>query len=94
MDDIEGTLRLVFEVDTSDEEKILTDSQRKLLPKLMHQANECMLFIQEYTSQSYCESEVFAFFYCLYAWKWGRLPKLSSRTMMELFPIILRRCVV
>jgi len=63
MDDVEGTLRLVLEVDTGEEAKILTDSQRKLLPKLMHQANECMLFIQEYTNQSYCESQVVASFY-------------------------------
>jgi len=62
MDDVEGTLRLVLEADTGEEAKVLTDRQRNLLPQLLCQANECMLFVQEYTSQSYCESGVSASF--------------------------------
>jgi len=54
MSDVEATLRLVLEVDT-EEAKDLTSIQKSLLGDLMRQANECILFMREYSQQSYCE---------------------------------------
>jgi len=53
MSDVEATLRLVLEVDT-EEAKDLTSIQKSLLGDLMRQANECILFMREYSQQSYC----------------------------------------
>jgi len=56
MEEIESTLHLIFEVSRTDHTAAsLTVNQRRLLPALMHQVNECILFIHEYSSQSYRE---------------------------------------
>ena len=52
MSDVEAALRLVLEVDT-EEAKDLTPVQKSLLGDLMRQANECILFMKEYSKQSY-----------------------------------------
>lgn len=52
MSDVEAALRLVLEVDT-EEAKDLTPVQKSLLGDLMRQANECILFMNEYSKQSY-----------------------------------------
>ena len=56
MDEVEATLYLVLEVDTESGAHALTKNQRILLPDLMHQINECILFCHEYSSQSYRKS--------------------------------------
>jgi len=53
MDEVEATLRLVVEVDTESGAHVLTKNQRIMLPALMHQINECILFVHEYSRQSY-----------------------------------------
>jgi len=53
MSDVEATLRLVLEVN-AEEANDLTPIQRPLLGDLMHQANECILFVRDYSNQSYC----------------------------------------
>jgi len=53
MSDVEAVLRLVLEVDT-EAAKDLTPVQKSLLCDLMRQANECILFMHEYSKQSYC----------------------------------------
>jgi len=58
MDEIDASLFLVLEVDSESGAHVLTKNQRKILPDLMHQINECILFVHEYSSQSYCKSLV------------------------------------
>ena len=53
MSDVEAALRLVLEVDTEGAQD-LTPVQKSLLGDLMRQANECILFMSEYSKQSYC----------------------------------------
>jgi len=59
MSDVEATLRLVLEVDTEDA-KDLTPVQKTLLVDLMRQTNECILFMREYSQQSYCMAVSFS----------------------------------
>jgi len=53
MSDVEATLRLVVEVNTEAAED-LTPVQKSLLGDWMHQVNECILFMRDYSNQSYC----------------------------------------
>ena len=59
MSDVEAALRLVLEVDTEGA-KDLTPVQKSLLGDLMRQANECILFMSEYSKQSYCMMRLFS----------------------------------
>jgi len=64
MSDVEAALRLVLEVDTEGA-KDLTTVQKSLLGDLMRQANECILFMSEYSKQSYCMAHCFCYYVSL-----------------------------
>ena len=53
MDAVAETLCLVLESDSELDMGSLTQNQRRILPKLMHQANQCILFAHDFVLQSY-----------------------------------------
>jgi len=56
MDLVGATLHLVIETEAGLGIESLTANQQRALPKLVHQTNECILFIRDFVNQSYCKS--------------------------------------
>ena len=85
MSDVEAALRLVLEVDT-EEAKDLTSIQKSLLGDLMRQANECILFIREYSQQSYCMT---CFSHCCVALSDLSLVKIVGNALIKNYNTII-----